>query len=220
MTNFDLYKLLNFIVSKDVYAKAMSEPAFDLELKAKNMRHFRNRLGVPESYTQDRTGAGSTRLNELDLVPFLMEEEITIDSDSVAVLPTGWYYPNDFWTSTSRSSDIMSYQELSSRFNNALTAPTTKDLAAYIVKEGLRIYPAGVEKVTVNYYRKPVDPVFAVTVNTTTHDMEYDTKSSVELEWDDGSKLDIMHMILVDFGLNTTRQDVSQYADKLVQTGK
>ena len=43
---------------------------------------------------------------------------------------------------------------------------------------------------------------------------------SVELEWDDGSKLDILNMILQDMGLNIERGDVQQMAAKLIQTGK
>jgi len=58
-----------------------------------------------------------------------------------------------------------------------------------------------------------------LSLNPTTLEYTYDSVNSVELEWDDASKLDILHMILVDFGLNVERQDVSQYAMKMVETG-
>jgi len=220
MNNFDLYKLLNFVVNKDVYAQAMSEPEFQLELQSKNIRHFRIRLGLPEGYkTGDVTKAvETTRMNQSDLVPFLVEGSFASVAGIVTV--TGWYYILDFYSASSRSSDIISYQEISSRIRDAQTAPTTKDLAAYIIKEGLKVYPTTVTPVSVLYYRKPVDPIFKTTIDPVTLQLAYNPVSSVELEWDDGNKLDIMHLILQDMGINLSRGDVVQFANKVVETGK
>jgi len=226
MTNWDLYKLLNYIVNKDVYAQAMNESEFDVELKAKNIRHFRSRLGLPEGY---RTGAvtqavETTKLNQIDLAPFLVLETngspkvITVTGGKATI--TGAAYILDFFTSTSRSSEIISYQEISSRVNDPQTVPTTKDLCAYIIDGGLRVYPSTVTSIFVMYYRDPVAPVFKITTNETTLELGYDAVNSTELEWSDGNKLDILHMILQDMGLNISRGDVSQVATKLVETGK
>lgn len=220
LNNFDLYRLLNFVVNKDVYAQAMSEQEFDLELKAKNIRHFRSRLGLPEGY---RTGAVSqavetTRINQSDLTPFLMTGSFASATGKITI--PGWAYILDFYTGTSRSSDIISYQEISSRLRDAQTKPTATDLVAYVIKEGLFVYPTNVTPVTVVYYRKPVEPVFKVSTNEDTLEMEYDHVNSVDLEWDDGNKLDIMHMILSEFGLNISRGEILQYANKLVEQGK
>lgn len=220
MNNFDLYKLLNFVVNKDVYAQAISESEFELELKAKNIRHFRVRLGLPEGY---KTGdvvkaAESTMMNQADLSPFLIDQDFVSVSGQVT-LP-GWYYILDFYSNASRSSDRISYQEISSRLRDPQTQPTEKDLVAYIIKKGLMVFPTTVSPVHVLYYRAPVSPVFRTLVNSETHELEYDHASSTELEWDDGNKLDIMHMILSDFGINISRGDVFQYANKLVETGK
>lgn len=226
MTNFDLYKLLNFVVNKDVYAQAMSETEFDLELKSKNIRHFRNRIGLPEGY---RTGTvtqavETTRLNQHDLAPFLVTETdgspkvVSVSSGKAAI--SGVSYICDYFTDTSRSADLISYQELGSRLNDPQTAPTTKDLVAYIINGGLRVYPSTVTSIKVVYYRNPVDPVFVTTVNSSTDELEYDAGNSTELEWDDANKLDIMHMILADMGLNISRGEIVQYAEKLVENGK
>lgn len=220
MNNFDLYKTLNFIVNKDVYAQAMNESEFDLELKSKNIRHFRNRLGLPEGY---KTGAvtqavGTTRLNETDLSPFLIESTVNV-VNGIATL-TGIKYLSDFYTATSRSSDIISRQEISNRLNDPQTKPTSKDLCAYIVNGGMRVFPADTTTVNVIYYREPVAPVFVLNTNEDTLEFEYDATASTELEWDDANKLDIMHMILVDLGINIARGDVTQLATKLVETGK
>jgi len=220
MNNFDLYKLLNFIVNKDVYAQAMSESEFELELRAKNIRHFRSRLGLPEGY---RTGSvvqavESTRINQTDLTPFLVDGAYTVTNGKVN-LP-GTAYILDYYTASSRSSEIISYQEISSRLRDPQTKPTEKDLVAYIVKNGMKVYPTSIASVNVLYYRSPVDPVFKTFVDTETLELTYDFADSVELEWDDGNKLDIMHMILLEMGVNIVRGDVVQIASKLVETGK
>ena len=226
MNNFDLYKLINFVVNKDVYAQAMNESEFELELQAKNIRHFRNRLGLPEGY---RTGTvvsavESTRINQHDLTPFLVTDanggapEFNVVNGKVTIPDVS--YVLDFFTEDSRSADIISYQEISLRLKDPQLAPTTKDLAAYVIKDGLKVYPESVEKVNVVYYREPQEPKFVINTNLVTLEMEYDSTQSVELEWDDGNKLDIMHMILMDMSINISRADVSQYAMKLVEQGK
>lgn len=218
MTNFDLYKLLNFIVGKDVYAKAIPEDIFNLELKAKNLRHFRKRLGLPETYAPGMIGVDATRLTAADIMPFRVHDSYANAAGKVAL--TDWYYISDYYSASSSSAEIISDQEVSSRIRNALTAPSSKHLVAYLIKEGLSVLPTTVTPITVIWYRKPKEPVFVTKVNETTLELEYDANNSIELEWDDGSKLDILHMILADFGYNTTRTDVSQYAQKLIETGK
>ena len=182
--------------------------------KLKNLRHFRSRLGLPEGY---RTGSvtqavETTRLNQTDLSPFLVINDFTPVAGVVTISDTA--YILDFYSDTSRSSDIISYQEISSRLRDPQTAPTTTDLVAYIINGGLMVYPTTLTKVYVVYYREPVDPVFRIQTNITTHEMEYNSSGSTELEWDDGNKLDIMHMILNDMGINISRAEVTQYATK------
>jgi hypothetical protein len=222
MTNFGLYQLLNFIVNKDVYSRAITPDQFDLELKSKNLRLMRKRLGLPETYIPGAAneGAGVTRLTDTDLLPFLVEQTVNPVS-GIINLAANWYYILDWYTSTSITSDLMSYEEISNRRNNYITKPTTLHPAAYIVKAGLRVLPTTITGVTVVYYRKPLDPVFTTVTDPVTLRLAYSPPpASVELEWDDGSKLDILNMILQDMGLNIERGDVQQMAAKLIQTGK
>lgn len=228
MNNFQLYKLLNFVVNKDVYAQSISPDDFDLQLKAKNLRLLRKRIGLPEAYVpgQANVGVGTTRISDGDLLPFLVEEQVT-PASGILTLDDDWYYILDFFTDTSITSDLIGHEEISSRLRNYITAPTAQHIVAYVVKAGLHIYPetsaglcASNNKVTVVYYRKPIDPVFAVTINPSTYELSYDATNSVELEWDDGSKLDILYMILQDMGLNVERGDVQQMAAKLIAQGQ
>jgi hypothetical protein len=220
MNNFDLYQLLNFIVNKDVYSRAITPDQFDVELKSKNTRLMRKRLGLPETYIPGAAneGAGVTRITDTDLLPFLVEQTANPVS-GIVTLTSNWYYILDWYTATSITADLMGYEEISNRRNNYITKPTTLHPAAYIVKAGLKVLPTTITGVTVIYYRKPADPVFATTVGADLR-LAYDAGSSVELEWDDGSKQDILYMILQDMGVNIERGDVQQMAAKLIQTGK
>lgn len=221
MNNFQLYKLLNFIINKDVYSQAIKPDEFDLELKSKNLRHFRKRLGLPETYIPGTAneGAGVTRLTDRDLLPFLVEETKN-PVGGVIILTSTWYYINDFYTDISVTSDLISLEEVSNRLRNYITAPTALHPCAYIVPQGLKVFPVTINNVTANYYRTPVTPVFQTITNTTTLELEYDTTNSVELEWDDASKFDILSMILQDMGVNVERWDLQQIAAKLIQQGK
>lgn len=221
MNNFDIYKLLNYVVNKDVYAQAISPDEFDLELKAKNIRHFRKRLGLPETYVPGSAneGAGTTRLTDKDLLPFLVEETKN-PVNGVINISSNWYYIIDYYTALSVTADLMSIDEVSNRINNFITKPTAQHLAAYPVKAGLRIFPATTNNVTVLFYRTPVTPHFVTSINSTTRVLEYNTTASTELEWDDGNKMDILYMILQDMGMNIERGDVQQMAMKLIQQGK
>ena len=221
MTNFDLYQLLNFIVNKDVYSRAITPDQFDLELKSKNLRLMRKRLGLPETYIPGAAneGAGVTRLTDTDLLPFLVEETKNPVS-GIITLTSGWYYILDVHTETSITFDIISYAEISNRIRNYITAPTALHPIAYIVRQGLKVLPTTITNVSVAYYKKPTDPVFATTTDPTTLRLTYDSGNSVELDWDDGSKLDVLNMILQDMGINIERGDVQQMAAKLIQTGK
>jgi len=108
MNNFDLYKMLNFAVNKDIYAKAISPPEFQLELQAGNMRHFRKRLGLPETYIpgQANEGAGVNRLTDTDLLPFLVEG-IKPCVNGLVMLNPSPYYVADYYTSTSITSETI-----------------------------------------------------------------------------------------------------------------
>jgi len=219
MTNWDLYKILNFVVNKDVYAQAISPSEMQLELQKANLMHFRKRLGLPETYIPGSAneGVGVNRITEGDLLPFLVEETKN-PVNGVITLTSTWYYINDFWTSNTITAEILSVGEFSSRQNNYITKPTLLHMAARQVKAGLKVLPTNATGVTVEYYRTPVTPTFVTTVNPVTLELQYGT--SVELEWDDGNKLGVLALILQDLGYNVERGDIEQYANKLIQTGK
>ena len=224
MNNFDLYQLANLIVNKDIYANAMSDSEFDLQLKAKNILLFTSKLPSEKSINSQMVGTGVTRASQHDLAPFLIDTSYSISGtgfvDTTSLYEPGLYYLENYWTATSKTSEVISLQEVAARKASYIKPPTATDLVAYIVEGGFKILSVTSGTVYVLGYRLPEIPVFVVTTNETTLVMTYNSGASVELEWNDGCKLDILHLILQDMGVTIERQEVTQLANKLIQTGK
>lgn len=222
MNNFDLYRLNNLIVNKDIYANAMSDSEFDLQLKAKSNLLFTSKLPSQKSVDTQSAGTGVTRASQHDLSSFLVDPTsagFTISSTGLVTVE-GLYYLEDFWTGASETSEIISLQEVSARLKSFIKPPTAINLVAYIVSVGFKILSVTSGTCFVLGYRLPLVPAFAVTTDPTTLIMSYNSGASIELEWNEGCKLDILHLILQDMGVSIERQDVTQLANKLIQTGK
>ena len=219
MTNFDLYRLLNLIVNKDVYANAMSDSEFDLQLKAKNIQLFTSKFPSDKTWNTQQMGTGTTRVNQIDLAPFFMESDQTVQSTGF-VQVTGLYYLENYYSSTSLTSEIISAQEIAARIKSFIKPPTTINLAGYLVEGGLKLINMISGTIHIIGYRMPSEPTFKILTDDTTLEMTYDEDESVELEWNDGCKLDVLYMILQDMGVTIERQEVTQLANKLIQTGK
>lgn len=220
MNNFQLYQLLNLVANKDVYSNWLKPEEFDLALKSGNVRLMRDRLGLPERYRPGtfQAGGSGSRVLETDLTPFLVIGTDLGPVEQVVTL-TRWYYINDFYTKDSLEPEIISQQELGSRINHPILIANDRYPWAIIVKKGLKVYPKSLTKVTVSYYRYPVDPAFVTTVDDEGN-LVYDEDASVELEWRDENKIDILHLIMQAAGINIERPDLEAYAQKLVEGGK
>jgi hypothetical protein len=216
---FQLYELLHIAANKDVKSNWLTPPQFELELNAKSIRLMRDRLGLPERYQPGTFsgGADASRVIETDLTPFLKDGEVDVASQETNI--TDWYYIDTFYTPDSVFPEIISRQEIPTRVKHPTKTPTIKYPVATIIAKGLKIWPASVEKATVIYYKKPTAPVFKTTVDDEGF-LVYDASGSTELEWRDENKIDILHLIMQDLGVNIEKQDLEQLAQKLVEGGK
>lgn len=219
MNNFDLYNIIHIAANKDVFSNWFSPESFELELIKGNLRQMRNRLGLPERYQPGtmQAGASASRIIEIDLLPFLVTKEESLTEQETNI--SGWYYINDFYTSTSLIAEIISQQEVGDRLRHPNLKPTVKYPVAMIIGKGLKVWPDTITGINISYYRLPATPSFNTQVNETTGELEY-VSTSVELEWDDNNKLDILHMMMQDVGVNIEKQDLEQLAQKLVESGK
>jgi hypothetical protein len=220
MNNWQLYNLIHLIPNKDVYSNWLTPEQFELELIAKNIRLMRNLLGLPERYQPGTMQAGpsASRTIETDLLPFLRSRNVAVTSQEITL--TDWYYINDWYTDDSLAAEIISQQEVGMRINHPIKKATIKYPFATVTENGLKVWPSTVTRATVSYYRTPKAPIFRTSVNTTDGSLEYNSTASDELEWADHNKLDILHMIMQDMGVNIERPDLTQLANKLVEGGK
>ena len=219
MNLFQLYELLHIAANKDVMSNWFTPAQFQLELQAKSIRLLRDRLGLPERYQPGTFsgGADASRVIETDLLPFFVESIQQVVNQETNI--TDWYYIDTYYTRNSIFPEIISKQEVPGRINHPTKKPTEEYPAAIVVAKGLKIWPNTVTSATVLYYKKPKDPVFATTVNAD-GELVYDAANSTELEWRDENKLDIIHLIMQDLGVNIEKQDLQQLAQKLVEGGK
>ena len=218
MTNWDLYILLHTVANRDVYSNWFPVDKFNVELKAKNILHMANRIGLPERYQPGtmRHGASASRKIEKDLLPFYILKKLEAVEQEIYV--SDFFYIADFYTDESISPEIIAHQEFGQRINHPLRQATAEYPWAVLTQTGLKIYPSTITEAYVIWYRNPQEPNFITTVSSN-GELVYDEISSTELEWSDENKLMILHMILQDAGIITEKQDLEQLAQKLTETG-
>lgn len=211
---------MHVAANKDVYSNWLQPEFFQTLLQVENIRLLRDRLGLPERYQPGtfQAGGAASRVIETDLTTFLvMDDALPVVNGETNL--TDWYYINDWYTSSSLVSELVSQQDISSRIHHPLLKQDPKYPYAVITTKGLKIWPKSITSIFISYYRNPLTPTFATSVNTTTGELIY-TTTSVELEWSDTNKIDIAYRILQTLGINVERQDLYQHAQKLVEGGK
>ena len=84
-----------------------------------------------------------------------------------------------------------------------------------IMDDYVRVAPADLRNVIFTYIKDTTDPVFGVSWDAGFP--EYDPDSSTELEWNDENVLDIIFIMVKEFGVIATLQDVQNAAAKTAQ---
>lgn len=216
---FRLYELLHVAANKDVLSNWLTPEQFQLELEAKSILLMRDKLGLPQRYQPGTFsgGADASRVIESDLTPFYVDQVQTVTSQETNI--SDWYYIDTFYTNNSVFPEIISRQEIPTRINHPTKTPTEEYPVGSIIEKGLKLWPSTITSATVVYYKKPKKPVFTTTVNDD-GDLVYDATNSTEFEWKDENRLEIIHLIAQDLGVNIEKQELIQLAQKQVETGK
>ena len=221
MDNWLLYKSIHIAANKDMGSNWFPPDQFEIELVLNNIRLMRDKFGFPETYVPGtfHSGSGASRVIDTDLLPFQEIKEYALNEKNETNI-SNWYYIDDFFSEKSIFPEIISKQSLGTRVNSPIRKATDEYPFAILIEKGLRVWPSTTKKINVVYYRRPRDPVFKTKVNTITGFIEYDPVGSVDLEWKDESKIDIIHFILQDVGVSIEKSDLQQLAYKLTSQGK
>jgi len=224
MTNYDIIKIVNLAINKDINGNAFSPDEYITMINAHSIRLFMQRLGLTSEYNGQpvaREGVSISKVNEMSLLPFQVIETLIpvnglLDLTGKNIAYIGAVLPT---TITGRGfSEIYPYQ-LGERLGDPITQPTSADpMLMWRTPVSMQIYPATITSISVIYYKYPTSANFTITPNPTTLLPVY--TSIQELEWNDSDKVEIAYRIIREAGVNIERGDVVQYSNEVIKTGK
>jgi hypothetical protein len=210
MNNFDIWTRLNIIIRKDKEGGSFTPDEFEELLRWANIETFKKYYDVFES---DQRAKDALRF-------FLVKETITLDSngryDTALLSSTYAHFSSAIRTfkSLRRPIDLVTDLEYADRVSSSLKAPTDEHPIVNIYEISgsptFQFEPLRSVDVDVTYIRRPVDPVFAFTLDANDN-IVYDSGNSTELEWDDEEKINVIYLILQKIGINLPKTDALQY---------
>lgn len=203
-------------------------------LHVAQLKHFKRKLGLPEEYSPGVPVPGQvyeiSKVITDDLTPFkvLMGGDnavMAIDDDGNASLPEDFYYPSTLTYKYIKENgdvlfkevELLSDKEYNKRIASFVRRPSRKYPVANIYGSKIRFYPTTLKYVEFLYLMVPPEPVFGTTY--TRGFLDYNPATSTELLWNDVNVIDIIGLVIKEFGINISNADLVQYSDKIKQTG-
>lgn len=232
MNNWDLYKITNYLLNKSEVGNAFTPEQFELMLNHSSLKLFKRRLGMPEEYQLQsaftQQGYAITTRMLIDLSDFVVSMDGTAFPNLKFVsgrtpvpefmeYPVGMIYklPSDSCDVgyEARTVELISEAEYTIRKTSKLKNISFTYPVYRFVGDEIFIHPKEITTVDFSYLKTPKEAKVILTTNSTTGELEYDTLNSVELEWNDLAKIDIISIILASAGLNIRSQEVLQTAE-------
>ena len=232
LTNFDLYKTLEFLFNKEAMGGYLNADKFNLQLKTQPVLLLRDKLN----------NKGKSTLLDDDTNVFKKKGTLSFTAGS-ATLPSD-YLRYDSIRVEGAYADVepLFSGEIANRLNNFIEAPTALFPIGEFIGNKFNIYPTTLSSADLVYYRKPVDAVMDFYINNigelvyltagSTHTLTTGqvgsagqtsgtvTSLTIELEFGDDLKMEIAYLIAKSLGLNLQRGDMFAAADKLQKEGK
>lgn len=227
----ELIDLAGFIAKDKNPDFQLSPNEFNLLLKVNNIRHFKEKIGLPEQYQPGRPLPKQvpeiTRKVATDLQPFKVymgsgtganATPLPVE-DGFAAIPDDYYYHlsmNYKWIKNGvahkRPVDEVDDLEWQQRHDNPLTKGTKRNPICNYQATEIRFQPEEIMYVEFTYYRLPNEPNLVMKYSSGY--AEYDASNSTELEWDDVNQIDILHKVMSDLGFSMEKAEVVQYAEQ------
>jgi len=232
MTLWEMYQLLKFITNKDFAGSVITPERFKLILPVVNIDLFRQKYGIPEEYQPGRPipneRADITLKNTDDMKAFKVRLPNRTVAAGVMLYPNNYAHRdtvvynysktiNGVATSLPRPVEILREAEFASREGNYTKRPTLQNPIGVMRVDGIHIRPVDIASSDLNYYRFPVDPVFAYVEGDGF--ITYDAANSTELEWGKDEQLTFTRMVLSFIGINLREEQIFNYAETKLKTG-
>lgn len=226
MNNYDILKLARYIAGDRMPGKALSQEMFGLLLDGAQTKHYKRKIGLPEAYQPGipyppQSYDINQKITE-DMRKFKVmmgdEQAPLMVVKGKAQLPSDYYYVSSITFKHIRNT-IVKYREVevvndkqwNERHSSSLINPTFKYPIANFQSGHLRVSPSEIQYLDFIYLRLPVVP--ELKFKNENGIPVYDTERSVELEWDNINKMDILHIVLGDLGINLSKPELLQYSE-------
>lgn len=237
MNNSDILNVVNYFIQKDTTRNIRNiftpEQAVNIMYSA-SLQLFKAKVGIPQAYMGNVARIGeafeNSMLNSEALRPFKyvmgdMGNPYLAVSSGVATVPSNMYYPIKLVHLHSTNTGLKEHKikictdsEYEDLIDNAIDYPTNEYPIANFQDSLIRIRPNTVRYCKFIYLKHPVKPSFEVV--TIRGFIEYDSVNSIELEWHDAEKIDIIYIMLKMVGINIERGDIFQIANEKLNSGK
>jgi hypothetical protein len=224
-TNQDIWNLVDDITRKELRGNIIGGNQRNRLLKMANTQHFNNLLNEYEVNQEitDSLQVFKTTKTGAELTPASNDSYgyyLTLPTDYARFGELGYKYSGN--PSNYKVVELLTDDEWHIRRGSIIKRPTRKYPIATI--RGDKIYYAPdanddedalqTSYLELIYLKRPTEPVYATTYNSTTDDYTYDSGSSTELEWNDEDKMKIVGIILTYAGVKLSEGDIYQYAQQ------
>lgn len=205
----DVYLFFNAILNKN-QSGAISPDDFNRFINVGQQQYFRKMLGLPELYTVEKREAPievqTTQVISDSMRYFIKSVPLQKSgtgfnwpTDLAALLPNNFLFtyqnPDGTTGATIQPIDFVSIGELGYRQNNYVTMPANEYPSATYLNGQIVVYPDTINTMYGVYYRYPVTPVFAYTINANDQ-VVYNALTSVDLEFPNLDWENITHVAI------------------------
>lgn len=246
LNNGDLYKMFCYIANKEGTGGYANTDNFNLAIKTNSVILLRELTGITNDFNFgspiSRRQKGMSYLLDDKTNKFKKKDSVSFSS-GIGALPSDYFRFDSLRTSGALEDvELLFSGEVSHRLGNFIDSPDTEFPACEIIGNSVYIYPSTITSGSLVYYRYPASAKFDFYIDAN-GDIQYLTvgqnytlqagevgsagqtsgavaSSSVELEWADPEKIDIVWLCLKQLGINLLRQDLFQISDKIESEGK
>lgn len=140
---------------------------------------------------------------------------LQVNTRGIATLPSDFAKHLDFSTvynSTKVQIERVENWEFNHRKTQVIEVPTREYPIATYFGTTIKFLPVSLQAVNFTYISHPPDVVYATTA--TNGMLEYDTANSVELLWNEHDQIKIIQIILSNFGIAATTEQIKDQSTK------
>ena len=214
MTNQDLYDYIEFVANRDGRGNIVSPDEYAMLLPIYSEKHFQVLLSA---YEVDDNNTRSMRR---------FKKTKGMDNMGIAVSHTGRAtVPDDFYkldeafahvyispkVNSFRKVEVLTLAQYTSRLSSVVEQPTMIYPVCTEMGSYIQVFPY-FKTLAISYIRKPLTPVYNYTI-TVDGVIQYNSATSVDLDYEYIDKLRIANIFLQEMGINMRDGDLIQMAE-------